>query len=68
MIDTQTVMVLAVILAVNGSFYWKLSSEIGALEERMAVLEERMVTLEEIFLKFRVTPIGDTRPTATAKF
>ena len=51
MIDTQTVMLLAVLLSVLGS-YWKLHSEIGGLQERMAGLQERMARLEGLFEGF----------------
>ena len=46
--DTQTVMLLAVLISVIGG-HWKLHTDITGLQERMASLQERMARLEGLF-------------------
>lgn len=49
-IDTQTVTLLAVLVAVIGSG-WKTNSSISDLRERMARLEGRMDTIESVLVQ-----------------
>lgn len=49
-LDTQTVMLFAILLAVLGSA-WKLISDLSDLRERMARLEGRMNTLKSVIVQ-----------------
>ena len=51
LVDIQTVVLLAVLISVLGS-YWKLHSEILAVQDRVASLQERMAHLEGLFEGF----------------
>lgn len=49
-LDTQTVMLFAILLSVLGSA-WKLISDLSDLRERMARLEGRMNTLKSVIVQ-----------------
>ena len=49
--DIQTVVLLAVLISVLGS-YWKLHSEILTVQDRVASLQERMAHLEGLIEGF----------------